>query len=214
MRVAPFALMTLFAAAPAMAQTDHDQVVGRWGIEARHIATFQRTPGQDAACGVNCPVDVNSLGVRHWVRDRFAWTAGLAFGMGGGSTTTTAAKGSWDTYLGVGPTGGATFLLRSWKHVAVGLSPQIDVLFFMPGGSRAKTFLVNARGLVEAEVHLGFIGLPELTLSLASGVAIGYRGVTKPATTDTGTASAWSVGLSGPESIKALVSNVALRFYF
>jgi hypothetical protein len=206
---------------PEAGATDHDTVVGRWGIEARHIeGPFQRTLGNDLTCGGDCPIALNSLGVRKWQTQRYAWNAGLALGVGGGSrySTERMAVQSWDTYLGFGPTVGASFLLTNWRHLAVSLSPQLDAVMFIPRGTGPKTFLVNVRGLVEGELHMGFIGLPELSIGLSSGLEASVRTVSKSAmtleTTNKGTASEWSVGFSGPQSLWGLVTNAFLRFYF
>ncbi len=194
-------------------KTDHDTVVRRWGIEARRVATVQRTPKQDLACKDDCPLTLNALALRRWSTSRYAWSLGLALGFGGGSSRTADTKYSWDTYLGLGPTLGATFLLANWQHLAVGLSPQIDFVFFMPGGTRPKSVILDLRGLVEGEVHLGMIGLPQVSLGLASGLAVHYRGVSDAAKTPTGTSGEWSVGLAGPQTLWGLVTNMFLRFY-
>jgi hypothetical protein len=203
------------SAAPAIAGTaggtDHDQVVGHWGIEARQVAVGQKTLGQDLECGT-CTVPLNAFSVRRWSHARYAWSAGLVFGMGGGSRKVMPSNQSWDTYLGVGPTLGANFLLTSWRHLAVSLAPQLDFVFFMPSGSGAKNFLVTLRGLIEGELHLGFIGVPQLSLGLASGLVVDYRGVTSAP--PGGTANQWSVGFAGPQSLWGLVTNMFVRFYF
>src|SRR5437763_15775137 len=48
--------------APPVALTDHQAIVGHWGLEARQIGAtgvFQRTPGNDGSCGNNCPILLN-----------------------------------------------------------------------------------------------------------------------------------------------------------
>jgi hypothetical protein len=196
--------------------TDHDLVVGRWGIEAKQVGVFQRSPGNDPACdgATDCPLRLNALSVRRWHTPTYAWTAGLVLGLGGGSRNQAGMTRSWDTYFGFGPTVGASFLLTSWKHLAVSLSPQLDFVFFMPRGSGSKTFLINARGLFEGELHMGFIGLPELSVGLTSGLTVGFRGVTKPEANPGGLATQWDIGFSGPQSLWGLVTNMYVRFYF
>jgi hypothetical protein len=205
--------------------TDHDQVVGHWGIEARRIQTpttlgFQRTPGNDLRCGDNCPIVLNALSVRRWSKARYAWTAGLALGAGGGSrfSADNSAVQSWDTYIGVGPIVGASFLIANWRHLAVSLSPQLDAVFFVPRSTGPKTFQVDFRGLVEGELHLGFMGLPQVSVGLSSGLEATFQRVSHSDMTVTtiskGTASQWDVGFSGPTSLWGLVTNANLRFYF
>jgi hypothetical protein len=198
--------------------TDHDMVVRHWGIEARRLATVQRTPGQDPGCGTDCPLGLNALSLRRWSTTNYAWSAGLALAAGGGTSRQmgTGSTQSWDTYFGFGPTVGATFLLANWKHLAVGLSPQIDFVFFLPGGTRPKTLSLDVRGLAEGELHLGFIGLPQVSVGLSSGLAFNFTAITKTDTPPaaTTTANRWSLGFTGPTSFWGLVTNAFLRFYF
>jgi hypothetical protein len=206
--------------APALGATDHDTVVGRWGVEARHLGNFPRTPGNDLRCTGRCDISINSFSVRRWSTHKYAWSAGLALGVGGGSRyePTVMAVQSWDTYLGFGPTLGASFLLTNWQHLTVSLSPQLDAVFFIPRSTGSKTFLLNVRGLLEGELHLGFIGLPELSVGLASGLVVNFKTISKSELTvmtpDAGTASEWNIGFSGPQSFWGLVTNAYLRFYF
>jgi hypothetical protein len=196
--------------------TDHDGIVGRWGIEARTLGEFQRTPGNDLSCANDCPIRLNAISVRKWSTERYAWSAGLALGAGGGSRyePTRMAVQSWDTYFGVGPTVGANFLLANWKHLAVSLSPQLDALIFIPKGTGPKSFLVNLRGLVEGELHLGMIGVPQISVGTSAGLLASLRTVSKSEMTSSGTASQWDIGFSGPQSLWGLVTNLYLRFYF
>jgi hypothetical protein len=206
-------------APPAAAMTDHEMVVGHWGIEARQIGDdkiFNRTPGNDLRCSPNCPILLNALEVRKWRTSRYAWNAGLALASGGGSrySTEQGSTQSWDVFLGIGPTVGANFLLHDWRHVAVSFSPQLDAVYFVPRSSGPKTFLLDVRGLIEAEVHMGFIGLPELSVGTTTGLVASYLNVSHPEQTDTLTHSKWNIGLSGPQTLWGLVTNLYLRFYF
>jgi len=198
------------------AGTDHDGIIGRWGVEARTLGTFQRTPGNDLGCMADCPIRLNSMSVRKWSTNNYAWSAGLALGAGGGSRyeASNMMVQSWDTYLGIGPTVSASFLLANWKHLAVSLSPQLDMVIFIPKGTGPKSFLVNLRGLVEGELHLGMIGLPQMSVGTASGLVASLKTVSKSEMTASGTASQWDIGFSGPQSLWGLVTNMYLRFYF
>lgn len=212
----------LEAVAPTMGgvgTTDHDNVVGLWGIEARTIGTFQRTLGQEAGCADSCPVDLNALSLRKWTTSKYAWSAGLALALGGGSgRDATATSKTWDTYFGIGPTVGASFLLASWQHLAVSLAPALDAVYFIPSGKGSKSLLINLRGLVEGEVHLGMIGLPTASVGIASGLQASYLYAgkdTKPGAVNTGlTASKWSLSVNGPTALWDLVTKAYIRYYF
>jgi hypothetical protein len=219
---APALEATPVIAHPVAAQplaTDHASIVGRWGLEVRRIATFERTRGQELGCEGACPIDMNALSLRKWSRHDYAYSVGLALGAGGGSSRPVATEGAktWDTYMGVGPTLSANFLLADWKHLAISLSPQLDFLFYLPSSKGSKTFLIDLRGVVEAELHLGMIGLPEASLAASSGLAASYLIATKdkkPMPVANATASKWSVGFTGPGALWDLVTRIQLRYYF
>ena len=91
-------------------------------------------------------------------------------------------------------------------------------MFFIPRGTGSKRFVADVRGLIEGEVHMGFIGLPALSVGLQSGLEASVSTTSKSQdtvnTVERGTATEWSVGFSGPQTLWGLVTNVNLRFYF
>lgn len=209
-------------------RTDHQKVVGKWGVDVRRLSSLNRSiGGPDPRCGVDdtgtpvaCAVGINSIGIRKWVHEHYAYNAGLAIAAGGGHTP---GSGSWDTYLGVGPMLGANFVLASARHVTVSAMPQAEFLAFLPSGSGPKIYSLNLRAMIEAEIQLGFIGLPQLALGTSMGAIFNY---TKKSQGDPNTDpddragiqaspfSAWDVGLSGARSLKGLVSDLFVRVYF
>lgn len=198
--------------------TDHQRVVGRWGIEARSLGTLQSSGANpDPRCTgpTGSPIDgcrnVNmiAIGIRRWHTEKYAYSAGLTLGAGGGST---AGLGSWDTYVGVGPNFGAYFLLGQWKHLALSASPQLGLLYFAPSGSGNKTFSANLAGKLEAELQLGFIGLPGLSVGTDVGLGFNYTNVSEN-DAKAGGFSHWSLGTTGPSSLWGLVTGSFVRFY-
>jgi len=121
---------------------------------------------------------------------------------------------TWDTYFGIGPSVGANFLVANWKHLAVSFSPQLDAVIFIPKGTGPKSFGVNLRGLIEGELHLGMIGVPQISVGTSTGLVASLNTVSRSEMTASGTASEWSIGFSGPQSLWGLVTNLYLRFYF
>jgi hypothetical protein len=203
--------------AVAAPPTDHDRVVGAWGLEVRQLAVFDRTLGQETGCDEACPAALNSFGLRRWSKHRYAWNVGLAFATGGGSSRRGGVSYSWDTFFGVGPTAGASFLLANGKHLAVTVGPQLDVVYFVPSGKGSKSLMVNLRGVIEGEVHLGMIGLPAASVGLASGVMASVLYATeskKDVAPENATALKWGAGVIAPHSLKDLVTKAFLRYYF
>jgi hypothetical protein len=210
-------LVTAAPPAPISEHTDHDTIVGRWGVEAREVAVFDRTLRQESGCDESCPVSLRSLGVRRWSRSKYAWHAGLALAIGGGSSRRGGVSYSWDTFVGGGPTVGASFLLANWKHLAVSVGPQADVIFFAPSGKGSKSLLVQLRGTVEGEVHLGMIGLPAASVGVDSGLAASFLYASeskKDVPPENATALKWSLGMTGPTALWDLVTKAFLRYYF
>jgi hypothetical protein len=195
--------------------TDHDSVVGRWGIEVRRVAALPRSARGRACGGAPCPVDLNSFGVRRWSSHRYSWNAGLAVAAGGGSVREGGTTRTYDTYFGIGPTLGASFLLANWQHLAVSAGPQLDFAFFLPSASGSKTILLNGRAQVEAELHLGFMGLPAASVGVLTGLGANLTLHTEGDMPVEGQPAAdWSISTLGPTSLWDVVTNAFVRFYF
>lgn len=193
--------------------TDHQRVIGHWGIEARSVGTLKSSdlnPDPRCAVGGACrDVNLMSIGVRRWHTERYAYAAGLTLAAGGGSSS---GAGSWDTYVGIGPNVAAYWMLSQWKHVTLSATPQLGLLYFAPSGSGNKTFSVNAAAKLEAEVQLGFIGLPNLSVGTDVGLGVNYSRI---GDNDAGAGgySYWNLGTTGPTSFWGLATNAFLRFY-
>lgn len=200
------------------ATTDHDTVVRRFGVDIRNLGTFRRSAGQDRTCPKEgCTVDMMSLGLRRWTSGHYAWSLGLALSLGGGgSRRPDNGVATWDTHFGVGPTLGARFLLANWQHLAVSVGPQLDTAFFLPSGSGSKVLVLDLRGELEGEVHLGMMGLPALSVGLVTGLGVKYYYTWRPKMPpqDAPTARAWSLSTLGPTALWDLVTKAYLRYYF
>ena len=193
-------------------ESDHDSVVGAWGIEVRRVETslpvFARRPstgcplttaGADPVCP---PVSVGLLGVRHWLGRNLALNVGAALALGGGSERGRLL----DSYLGLGPEVGVSVLLGNWKHLAVLASPGLAFIWFKAAGSADATYVFDMRADLEAELHFGFIGVPALSLGIRSGVLFRLE--------HTAEISVWSTEVAGATSLRGLVSDLLLRYYF
>jgi hypothetical protein len=193
------------------AASDHDAVLGHVGIEARR---FDPGPLPLAlAPGVSCPtagagtpacqVTMGALAARIWWTRNLAFNAGLAFGVGGGSD----AMQSLDTHVGIGPLLGLSLLLGNWRHLAISASPQLAYVWFRPGGTGAgpNTTMLALQAALEAEVHLGFVGVPALSVGVLAGMGLQYESA--------GDTRVWSVGVLGGDSVWGVLSNLFVRYY-
>jgi hypothetical protein len=191
------------------APSDHDAVVHHIGIEARRFdpgpvpLALRPAFGCPAASTAACAVTMGALSLRYWTTRNLAWNAGLAFAVGGGREGSQAL----DTYLGGGPVLGLTLLLGNWRHLAVGASPEVAVVWFRPGpsGTIGSTTMIALRAALEAELHLGFLGVPALSIGIVSGLAFQFE-----SGSDT---RVWSVGVIGAESAWGVLSNLFIRYY-
>ncbi len=160
------------------APSDHDAVVGHVGVAARRVdpgpLPLALRPGQGCAADMTTPCTVNlgAVGARYWMNRNVALNGYLVLGTGGGLVGTQAL----DTYLGVGPIVGMTLLLANWKHLAIGASPELAVVYFRPaGGDAPSTTLFQLRAAIEGELHFGFIGIPALSIGLEAGAQVLYE---------------------------------------
>jgi hypothetical protein len=191
------------------APSDHDAVVHHVGVEAR---PFDPGPvplalrpgfGCPAAQTTPCEITMGVLAARYWTTRNLAFNAGLAFAVGGGRQGTQAL----DTYFGAGSVVGLTLLLGNWRHLAVGASPELAVVWFRPGPSAdiGAVTMINLRAALEAELHFGFVGVPALAVGIATGFAFQFE-----SGSDT---RVWSVGVMGAESVWGVLSNLFVRYY-
>jgi hypothetical protein len=190
------------------AASDHDAVVGHVGIAARRFdpgtLPLVLRPGQGCAAdmGIPCTVTMGAVGARYWMTRNVALNGYLALATGGGSLGTQ----SLDTYLGVGPIVGVTLLLGNWRHLAIGASPELAVVWFRPaGGDAASTTMLALRAPIEGELHFGFIGVPALSIGLQAGVQVNYERAPS--------AHLWSAGVIGAGSIWDALSTLYVRYY-
>jgi hypothetical protein len=190
------------------APSDHDAVVGHVGIEVRSIDTapfplaLRADTGCPAAQATPCTVSLGALSLHYWYTRNLAFTGGLVLGVGGGRD----AGQALDTYVGVGPVVGMSLLLGNWRHLAVSASPDASFVWFSPGHDGApSTTLVTVRGVLEGELHFGFVGFPALSVGLDAGLA--FRWV------DSGGSRVWSLGIVGPGGVASVLSDLFVRYY-
>jgi hypothetical protein len=190
------------------AASDHDAVVGHLGIAARRLTPgplpLVLRPGQGCAADMStpCTVTLGAVGARYWMTRNLALNAYLALGTGGGSF----GGQDLDTYLGVGPVVGATLLLANWRHLSIGASPELTVVWFRPaGGDAASTLIVDMNAALEGELHFGFVGVPALSIGILAGAALEFERAPS--------AHLWSVGVIGAGSIWDALSTLYVRYY-
>lgn len=170
--------------------TDHDKMEGRFaigyfGISNLPIATAPAAAAA-APAGLTGSVAAPIIGARYWLNTVIGIDAGLGMGISGGSvenvagaTTTTTDKNG---VFGMGLHAGVPIALgRTSKHLAWIVTPEMNVGFTsssqknpVPNSPDTKFsgFLLNVGARAGAELHFGFIGVPELSLQAGVGLML------------------------------------------
>lgn len=174
-------------------RSDHDRVVSRLGIGWEGLApnVIEAQPGAGGLGGLGTPPSGPMIGVRYWLSNRLGLdvAVGLALSAGGGSTSGVEEEDP-PTYI---PTS-TGFLLRvgvPWvlyarshytflaqAHVLTGYSRSVTTTELDDGFEMRETktvrhsFRVDATATAGAEIHFGFIGIPELSLQGTVGLGV------------------------------------------
>lgn len=210
-------------AAPAPTEPDHSSVVGSLGVG--YLGASQVAIGVGGTT-MTAPV----VGVRYWLDPMLGLDLGLGLGMTSGKTKTSPANGPSETEDDPSFTAfiihaGVPLSLREGKHYSFQIIPEAN--FGMGTGSAERgeadidysgmRFDIGARA--GAELHFGFIGVPELSLQ----GSVGLQFITASAKTETKQAdqkdkveaSATRLGTTvhdNPWNI--FTTNVAALYYF
>lgn len=207
--------------------SDHDQMIGRLavgylGLESMSIAAA--TPGAAGPATVNAPV----VGVRYWLDQML----GLDLGLGFSSTSSSSELDPPGTEVN-GPSttafiihAGVPLSLASDQHWSFQIVPELNVGFASgtvedgvgPGEDLDRSgFHLDVGARAGAEIHFGFIDLPQLSLQ----AGIGLRYVTETTEASGGSpettfkTSSTAIGTTvGDNPWNIFTSNVAALYYF
>jgi hypothetical protein len=166
------------AAAPAAAEpaaaadtkTDHEAVVGRMGVG--YLGNVATPLGANAGA-----LTAHIVGIRYWVQNGLAIVGGLGFGSSSSSRSQAGNTQDGPAATTFGLKGGVAIALASGKHFTFVIEPQAIFGYSTqkitePGRTidhSGNRFLLGST--IGGEVQFGFIGIPELSLVGAVGVA-------------------------------------------
>jgi hypothetical protein len=209
--------MALPGAAPQAAavagSSDHDAVVGRLAVG--YLGRNGVTIGGGAV--IQAPV----VGVRYWLSDMLGIDAGLGFGFGGSSTEVGGMDNDGPSAHAFIIHGGVPLSLASAGHFSFQVVPELNVGFAGTsqdvGGMTNKNsgFHMDLGARAGAEIHFGFINVPQLSLqgSIGARLNIDSQKVTTMGTD--ASSSSWSLGTTvGDNPWNIFTSNVAALYYF
>jgi hypothetical protein len=170
--------MALPGAAPQAAavagSSDHDAVVGRLAVGFLGRSGVPIGPGL-APTVVDTPV----VGVRYWLSDMLGIDAGVGLGLTSGSQENAAGMSTddpgWYAFL---LHGGVPLSLASAGHFSFLIVPELNIGFAGAssdaGGvdTKASGFHLDIGARAGAEIHFGFIDVPQLSLQAGVGLRL------------------------------------------
>ena len=199
--------------------SDHELVVHEVGIRVVHwgkiSAAFDAVPnllqglgttatgtgtGTGAAAAASSPsaaadLNLTAIGVRYWFNNKIGLDAGFGLYL--------HKPAAGDTQFGMAFVGGVPIALGWFKHLTVYIEPRIDVGFMrVASGNTPVNFGVG--GDLGAEISMGFLGIPRLTLDLALGLELRLQH----------TSGADDLVLSTRDFLDTLAFNLGVTYYF
>jgi hypothetical protein len=212
--------MALPGAAPQAAavagNSDHDAVVGRLavGYMGRNRIDIAATGALGGAV-----IDTPVIGVRYWLSDMLGIDAGLGFGIASGSTKVGGVSADNPSYHLFMLHGGVPLSLASAGHFSFQIVPELNVGF--AGASQtvagvdtsASGFHLDLGARAGAEIHFGFMGVPQLSLQGSVGLRMNINSTSaKPG--DNGTSHFDLATTVGDNPWNIFTNNVAALYYF
>lgn len=171
------------AAGAAAGDSDHDAVIGR--VAVGYLGA-QRVPFPGPGGDIQAPV----VGIRYWIDQMLGLDVGLGIYNDGGSTTVnngaTSTTTDFASRTAVLIHGGVPLSLASEKHYSFQIVPELNVGFSsqtrkddpVPGGETAESgFILDIGARAGAEIHFGFVGIPQLSLQGGIGVLFSTENV-------------------------------------
>lgn len=212
-------------AAPATVggPTDHSRFVGNFAIG---FLGFRTLAISDGAGGSN-PVDAPVIGGRYWLDQGMGIDAGLGLVLAGGSTTTDIGGMSTDTDQPQPAAfilhGGLPLALADSQYFVFELVPELNVGF---AGNTIETgagdvvlrgFHLDVGARAGAEIHFGFIDIPQLSLQAGVGLSFSYDRTSfenEAANTTTSTSQTRLATTVGNNPWDIFSASVAALYYF
>lgn len=158
--------------------SDHSAQVGHFGVGFFGVRELPVTQCESATCAMPSAGNVSAptIGARYWLSEGLGVEAAL------GLNVTSAESGPLETSIfGFALHGGVPLALAHSGHFVFQLVPQIN--FGITSGSYEVTgvapvkadvsgFLIEVGATVGAEIHFGFMGLPQLSLQATVGLML------------------------------------------
>ncbi len=204
-----------FAQAP-VAGTDHSQFVGNFAIGVLGVGRIRFNVAQP-----NETVDAAILGGRYWLSETMGIDAGVGLSFGGASTTMgdTTTDNPQPALMILH--GGLPLVMADSQHFTIQVVPETNIGFAGntregdPDDTVIRGFHFSIGARAGAEVHFGFIGIPQLSLQAGIAVGLSYdRTSTTIGDADTSSSQWFFGGRGAGNPWDIFTSSIAALYYF
>ena len=168
----------------AQTATDHAGVVGHWAITWFAPVSFAIVPPTMDGNKVTAaaPAEVRPVGVRYWLNSGMGVDLGVGFASEGGATETKNAAGQVTSVDDPSRTAfvlhaGAPFAISTGQHYSLLIIPEANLgtgsTKFKVNGldGTVSAFRLDLGARAGAEIHFGFMNVPQLSLQATVGAA-------------------------------------------
>ncbi len=213
--------------------SDHDAMSGHLAVGYLGYANIPLLAPGTAVPGAGPAVAAPVIGVRYWLNPRMGLDLGLGMRMGFGSSTVKAGGASQDVD-NVNPSAfvvhaGIPLALSSAKHYSFQIIPELNLGYAsvsqkaVGAGAgaipelKAHNLHVDIGARAGAELHFGFMGVPQLSLQGSVGLRLNmesysHENITADVKTTTSQTTIGTGVYDNPWNI--FTSNVAAFYYF
>ena len=165
----------------AQTATDHAGVVGHWAI-TWFAPVSLATVVLDAGKPSDSAMVVRPIGVRYWLNSGMGVDVGVGFASEGGATETKNAAGQVTSVDDPSRTAfvlhaGAPFAISTGQHYSLLIIPEANLgtgsTKFKVNGldGTVSAFRLDLGARAGAEIHFGFMNVPQLSLQATVGAA-------------------------------------------
>jgi hypothetical protein len=197
--------------------TDHSRFVGDFAIGFLGVQSIGIANAAGAIDQVNAPV----IGGRYWLDEGMGIDAGIGFVFASSSAETGDTSVDNPQPAAFILHGGVPFALADSQYFVFELIPELNIGFagntVNDGDLKLRGFRLDIGARAGAEVHFGFIDIPQLSLQAGIGLNLAYTSVSATdETTDTETSvSTTSFGTTvGNDPWDIFTSSISALYYF
>lgn len=173
----------------AVTGTDHAAMIGHLGVGWYGVYSLPfgatMTPGNGAIANGQT-IDAPAIGARYWLNETLAIEGAIGLGISGGGVTnktnTTSVETSEPSLFGLALHAALPIALATSQHFVFEVIPELN-FGFVTGGQELGANDADLAGILlevgaraGAEIHFGFMGIPQLALQGSVGLRMSYTG--------------------------------------